>query len=286
MTRRDDNSSGRFDARPLPVTVLLYGLLLLCTAITLLPYAWMLSSSFKPTVEIFSGTAQLIPSHPILDNYINAMTRQPVARAIFNSILVAGIETFAVVITSVFTAYPFARLRFPGRDILFLLILGTMMIPSQVTMIPTFILMKWFGWIDTYQGLIVPRIMAPLGIFLMRQFLQSLPKELEEAARIDGCSRLKTLTHVLLPLTGPAVATLAIFTFTASWNEFFWPLLVVQSTEMWTIQLLIAQLKAAEVTDWGMVMAIVSLSVLPTVLIYVMLQRYFVKGIAMSGLKG
>ncbi len=286
MTKSAHHASGRFDARPWPATVLLYALLLLCTVITLLPYAWMLSSSFKPNVEIFSGTAQLIPTHPILDNYINAVTRQPVARAIFNSILVAGIETFAVVVTSVFTAYPFARLRFPGRDILFMLILGTMMIPSQVTMIPTFILMKWFGWIDSYQGLIVPRIMAPLGIFLMRQFLQSLPKELEEAARIDGCSRLKTLTHVLLPLTGPAVATLAIFTFTASWNEFFWPLLVVQSTEMWTIQLLIAQLKAAEATDWGMVMAIVSLSVLPTVLIYVMLQRYFVKGIAMSGLKG
>lgn len=286
MTQATRHAPGRFDARPWPATVLLYTLLLLCTAITLLPYAWMLSSSFKPTVEIFSGSAQLIPSHPILDNYINAVTRQPVARAIFNSIIVAGIETFAVVVTSVFTAYPFARLKFPGRDILFMLILGTMMIPSQVTMIPTFILMKWFGWIDSYQGLIVPRIMAPLGIFLMRQFLQSLPKELEEAARIDGCSRLKTLTHVLLPLTGPAVATLAIFTFTASWNEFFWPLLVVQSTEMWTIQLLIAQLKAAEATDWGMVMAIVSLSVLPTVLIYVMLQRYFVKGIAISGLKG
>lgn len=286
MTKSTLYTPGRLDARPWPATVLLYGLLLLCTVITLLPFAWMLSSSFKPTVEIFSGTAQLIPANPILDNYVNAVTRQPVARAIFNSILVAGIETFAVVVTSVFTAYPFARLRFPGRDILFMLILGTMMIPSQVTMIPTFILMKWFGWIDSYQGLIVPRIMAPLGIFLMRQFLQSLPKELEEAARIDGCSRLTTLTHVLLPLTGPAVATLAIFTFTASWNEFFWPLLVVQSTEMWTIQLLIAQLKAAEVTDWGMVMAIVSLSVLPTVLIYVVLQRYFVKGIAMSGLKG
>jgi len=286
MTKSTLHTPGRLDERPWPATVLLYALLLLCTVITLLPFAWMLSSSFKPTVEIFSGTAQLIPANPILDNYINAVTRQPVARAIFNSILVAGIETFAVVVTSVFTAYPFARLRFPGRDILFMLILGTMMIPSQVTMIPTFILMKWFGWIDSYQGLIVPRIMAPLGIFLMRQFLQSLPKELEEAARIDGCSRLTTLTHVLLPLTGPAVATLAIFTFTASWNEFFWPLLVVQSTEMWTIQLLIAQLKAAEVTDWGMVMAIVSLSVLPTVLIYVVLQRYFVKGIAMSGLKG
>ena len=278
--------SGRFGEHALPVSVLLYALLLLGVAITLLPYAWMLSSSFKPTVEIFSGSAQLIPTHPILDNYVNALTRQPVGRAILNSIIVAGVETLAVVVTSVLTAYPFARLRFPGRDVIFMLILGTMMIPSQVTMIPTFILMKWFGWIDTYQGLIVPRVMAPLGIFLMRQFLLSLPRELEEAARIDGCSRLKILTLVLLPLTGPALATLAIFTFTASWNEFFWPLLVVQSTEMWTIQLLIAQLKAAEVTDWGMVMAIVSLSVLPTVVIYVMLQRYFVKGIAMSGLKG
>jgi multiple sugar transport system permease protein len=161
-----------------------------------------------------------------------------------------------------------------------------MMIPSQVTMIPAFILIKWLGWIDTYQGLIVPRIMTPLGIFLMRQFLQTLPRELEEAARIDGCSRMQTLLRVLVPLTGPAVATLAIFTFTASWNEFFWPLLVVQSTEMWTLQILIASMKQAEVVDWGVVMAVVTMSVLPTTAIYVLLQRYFVKGIAMSGLKG
>jgi multiple sugar transport system permease protein len=198
----------------------------------------------------------------------------------------AGVETLAVVVTSILTAYPFARLRFPGRDILFLAILGTMMIPSQVTMIPAFILIKWLGWIDTYQGLIVPRIMTPLGIFLMRQFLQTLPRELEEAARIDGCSRMQTLLRVLVPLTGPAVATLAIFTFTASWNEFFWPLLVVQSTEMWTLQILIASMKQAEVVDWGVVMAVVTMSVLPTTAIYVLLQRYFVKGIAMSGLKG
>ena len=286
MSRRAPVASGRLDAYPLPLSVLLYGLLIVCAVITLLPYAWMLSSSFKPNMEIFSASVQFIPANPILDNYVNAVTRQPIGRAILNSIIVAGAETFAVVVTSVFVAYPFARLRFPGRDVIFLLILGTMMIPSQVTMIPTFILMKWLGWIDTYQGLIVPRVMAPLGIFLMRQFLLTLPRELEEAARIDGCSRLQTLLLVLLPLMGPAVATLAIFTFTASWNEFFWPLIVVQTTEMWTIQLLIASLKQAEVADWGMIMAIVTLSVLPTVAIYVMLQKYFVKGIAMSGLKG
>ena len=271
---------------PLPVSVLLYGMLLLGTVVTLLPYAWMLSSSFKPNVEIFSATVQLIPSQPILGNYTEAIARQPVGRAILNSLIVAGVETVVVVLTSVFTAYPFARLRFPGRDVLFLLILGTMMIPSQATMIPSFILIKWLGWVDTYQGLIVPRVMAPLGIFLMRQFLQTLPRELEEAARIDGCGRLQALRLVLLPLMGPAMATLAIFTFTASWNEFFWPLIVVQSNEMRTIQLLVAAMKQAEVADWGVIMAVVTLSVVPTVAIYVMLQRYFVKGIAMSGLKG
>ena len=282
--RSDTHASGFGTRHSLPVSVLLVGLLLLGVAITLLPYAWMLASSFKPTLEIFSAT--LSPAHPSLDNYTAAIARQPVGRALLNSVIMAGAETLAVVVTSVITAYPFARLNFRGRDVLFMLILGTMMIPNQVTMIPTFILMKWLGWIDTYQGLIVPRVMAPLGIFLMRQFLQTLPKELEEAARIDGCSRLQTLLLVLLPLMGPAVATLAIFTFTASWNEFFWPLIVVQTTEMWTIQLLIASLKQAEVADWGMIMAIVTLSVLPTVAIYVMLQKYFVKGIAMSGLKG
>jgi multiple sugar transport system permease protein len=251
-----------------------------------MPYAWMVSSSFKTNIAIFSAQVDLIPDEPIIDNYIEAVTRHPVGRALANSLIMAGVETLAVVVTSILTAYPFARLRFPGRDILFLAILGTMMIPSQVTMIPAFILIKWLGWIDTYQGLIVPRIMTPLGIFLMRQFLQTLPRELEEAARIDGCSRMQTLLRVLVPLTGPAVATLAIFTFTASWNEFFWPLLVVQSTEMWTLQILIASMKQAEVVDWGVVMAVVTMSVLPTTAIYVLLQRYFVKGIAMSGLKG
>jgi len=264
----------------------LHGLLLLGALVTLLPYLWMISSSFKPNTEIFSATLEFIPREPILENYRTAVTKEPTLRAILNSCIMAGGETLAVVLTSIFTAYPFARLRFRGRDALFLLVLGTMMIPSQVTMIPTFILMRWLGWIDTYQGLIVPRMVTPLGIFLMRQFLLTLPRELEEAARIDGCGRLRTLLQVLVPHLGPAVATLAIFTFTASWNEFFWPLIVVQSSEMRTIQLLIAAIKQAEAVDWGVVMAVVTLSVFPTVLIYLMLQRYFVKGIAMTGLKG
>jgi multiple sugar transport system permease protein len=264
----------------------LHALLLIGAVITLVPYVWMVSSSFKPNMEIFSTALELIPAHPILGNYVTALTREPTLRAIGNSLIMAGGETLAVVVTSILTAYPFARLRFRGRDTVFLMVLGTMMIPSQVTMIPTFILMRWLGWIDTYQGLIIPRIVTPLGIFLMRQFLLTLPRELEEAARIDGCGRLRTLLQVLVPHLGPAVATLAIFTFTASWNEFFWPLIVVQSSEMRTIQLLIAAIKQAEAVDWGVVMAIVTLSVFPTVVIYLVLQRYFVKGIVMSGLKG
>lgn len=266
--------------------LVLHALLLVGVGLTLAPYAWMVSSSFKPHTEIFSATLELIPRRPILDNYVVAVTREPTLRAIGNSLVMAGAETLAVVVTSVLTAYPFARLRFRGRDVVFLLVLGTMMIPAQVTMVPTFILLRWLGWIDSYQGLIVPRIVTPIGIFLIRQFLLTLPRELEEAARIDGCGRLGTLTRVLLPHLGPAVATLAIFTFTASWNEFFWPLIVVQSSEMRTIQLLIAALKQTEAVEWGVVMAVVTLSVLPTVAIYLTLQRYFQRGIVMSGLKG
>jgi multiple sugar transport system permease protein len=268
------------------ISVLLHGMLIVAAVLTLLPYVWMVSSSFKANSDIFSASIQLIPAHPILGNYVAALTREPTLRAILNSMVMAGGETIAVVITSMFTAYPFARLRFRGRDTVFLMVLGAMMIPSQVTMIPTFILMKWLGWIDTYQGLIVPRAVTPLGIFLMRQFLLTLPRELEEAALIDGCGRLRILLQICLPHLGPAAATLAIFTFTTSWNEFFWPLIVVQSEGMQTIQLLIAAMKQAEVSDWGVIMAIITLSVFPTVAMYLMLQRYFVKGVAMSGIKG
>ena len=284
--RSETESGGPPNRSRAGLTILLHGLLAFGAVLTLLPYVWMVSSSFKPNVEIYSATIQFIPRRPIVENYVRAVTHEPVGRAILNSLIMTGGETLAVVITSVFTAYPFARLLFRGRDAIFLLVLGTMMVPTQVTMIPTFILMRWLGWIDTYQGLIVPRIVTPLGIFLMRQFLLTLPRELEEAARIDGCGRLRTLMQVLLPHLGPATATLAIFTFTASWNEFFWPLIVVQSSEMRTIQLLIAALKQAEAVDWGVIMAIVTLSVIPTVVIYLALQRFFVKGIVMSGLKG
>jgi multiple sugar transport system permease protein len=266
--------------------LLLHAMLLVALAATMLPYVWMVSSSLKPGSDIVSATIDLIPRHPTFDNYLSACRDGLVGPAIWNSVIMAGGETIAVVVTSIVTAYPFARLRFRGRDALFLVVLGSMMIPSQVTMIPTFILMRWIGWVDTYQGLIVPRAVTPVGIFLMRQFMLSLPKELEEAALIDGCGRLRIIAQILLPHLGPAAATLAIFTFTTSWNEFFWPLIVVQSQEMQTIQLVIAAMKQAETVDWGVIMAVVTVSVFPTIVVYLLLQRYFTRGIAMTGMKG
>ncbi|MDA8219416.1 MAG: carbohydrate ABC transporter permease, partial [Dehalococcoidales bacterium] len=171
-------------------------------------------------------------------------------------------------------------------DIIFLIVLGTMMIPTQVTMIPSFIIIKWIGWIDTYQGLIVPRAVRAFGVFLMRQFFMSIPYELEEAGRIDGCNRPRLLVQIMLPLTGPALATLAIFSFTNSWNEFFWPLIVTTTESVKTIQVALATMRGGEVVEWGVLMATVTLSALPTLVVYLALQRYFTKGIVMSGIKG
>jgi multiple sugar transport system permease protein len=194
-------------------------------------------------------------------------------------------ETLGVLVTSVLAGYSFGRLKFWGRDVLFLLVLGTMMIPSQVTLIPSFIIMKWFGWLNTYQGLIVPRIVTGFGVFLMRQFFLSIPREIEDAARIDGCGRFGVLMRVLLPLVTPALATLAIFTFNNSWNEFFWPLIIASTGDMRTIQVAISSFRGED-TNWGVIMAAVTLAALPVMVVYLVLQRYFVKGIVMSGLKG
>ncbi len=260
--------------------------LIIGTVLSLLPYVWMVFASFKDNNEIFSATIRFLPEQWRFENYVLAWTREPVARGILNSFIMAAGETAGNMVFAVLTAYAFARLRFRGRDFVFLLVLGTMMIPTQVTMIPQFILMRWLGWVNTYQGLIVPRMLTAFAIFLMRQFFLTIPFELEEAARIDGCGRLRCLISVLLPLTGPALATLAIFTFTQSWNEFFWPLIVVSSPEMRTIQLVISALRGQEMIEWGVLLAAVTISAIPTGILYVALQRYFVQGIVMSGIKG
>lgn len=183
-------------------------------------------------------------------------------------------------------AYAFARMQFRGRDILFLLYLGTLMIPGQVTIVPLFILMKYLNWVDTYQALILPGSFTAFGTFLLRQFFLSIPFELEDAARIDGCSRFGMYWRIILPLSGPALATLAIFTFIQQWNNFLWPLIVTNSDSMKTLPLGIAMFQTQNGTQWHLMMAASAIAIVPTLILFIFAQKYFVKGITLSGMGG
>jgi multiple sugar transport system permease protein len=189
------------------------------------------------------------------------------------------------IVTCSLAAYAFARLQFRGRDILFYLFLGTMMIPGQVTMIPSFLMLHWLGWIDSYAALIVPGLASAFGTFLLRQFFLSIPRDLEDAASIDGCSRFGVLWRIILPLSRPALATLAVFTFMGVFNDFLWALVVVSSEEMKTVQLGLAIFRDRYQTDWGQLMAASVTATLPILLVFFFAQKYFIRGITLSGLK-
>lgn len=263
----------------------IYGVLLVAAIVVLFPYIWMVSSSLKPESEIFTREIQLLPRSVQWKNYLRVWGDYPLGQWLLNSIIVASVETLCVVLTSILAGYAFSRLHFWGRDVLFYIYLGTMMIPIQVTLIPSFLIIKHFGLINTYQGLFLPHIAAPFGVFLMRQFFFSIPSELEDAARMDGCNWLRVLVQVVLPLTLPAISSLAIFAFTFSWNAFLWPLVVTNTKEMFTIQIGLASMKG-EIMAWDSLMAATVLSALPILVVYLTFQRYFVKGIATTGLKG
>ena len=211
---------------------LLYVLLILASLVVLLPYLWMISSSLKPSGEIFTPVPHLIPRNPRWQNYADVLRNYQVGQWLVNSMIVSSLETAGVVSTSILAGYAFGRLRFWGRDTVFFMYLGAMMIPIQVTVIPSFLIVRWLGWIDSYEGLVIPKLCAFFGVFLMRQFFLNFPAELEEAAFIDGSSRWRALWQIVLPLSTPALAALAIFSFTSAWNDFLWPLVVINSEEI------------------------------------------------------
>lgn len=267
----------------------LYVVLGIGAVIIVLPYLWMLSKSFTPEGEIFTRTLRFLPEHLTLDNYAAVLEQRLLGRNFLNSLVVSGIQTSFVIATSVLAGYAFARLQFPGKQVLFAFILGVMMIPWPVTLIPSFLIVRRLGWVNTYQGIVAPHAVMSFGIFLMRQFFLSIPKELEEAGFIDGCSRLRSLVQIVIPLSVPAVATLAIFAFTNSWNDFMWPMITTTKREMQTIQVALAVLRSsggAATEPWGQVMAVAALASAPTLVVYLAFQRYFQKGIVMTGLKG
>jgi multiple sugar transport system permease protein len=223
---------------------------------------------------------------PVWENYSKAWNAQPFGRFYLNSIFVAVCTTAGQILTCSLAAYAFSRLNFPGRDKLFFAYLATMMIPGSVTMIPVFILLKNIGWIDTYKALIIPGIFSAYGTFMLRQFFMSLPTDLEDAAKIDGCGFFSIYWRIVLPLSKPALATLITFTFMGSWQSFMWPLIVINSTDKKTLPVGLAAFQGLYTTDWTLLMAGSIIVLLPVIIVFVFNQRFFVEGIKLTGIKG
>ena len=265
----------------------LLALFLIPTALLmLLPFIWMLSTSFKLAGAVFEYPPTWLPKPLVWQNYPQVTEILPFARFFLNSLVVALSVTALQLLTCSLAAYAFARLRFPGRDALFLGYLGTLMIPGQVVIIPNFILLRMLGWIDTYQALILPAAFSAFGTFLLRQYFLTIPRELEDAAVVDGASYWQIYSRIILPLSGPALSALAIFTFLAQWNSFLYPLVVTNSTEMSTLTVGLRTLQGQYNTAWTLLMAGSVIALVPVLLVFVFAQRYFIKGIAMTGLGG
>ncbi|MFA5858645.1 MAG: carbohydrate ABC transporter permease [Elusimicrobiota bacterium] len=284
MTAKDIRFKKNF--RQTVFALLYYSILSGLAVVMVIPFVWMFSTSLKDAGAVFTFPPQWIPNPVVFRNYVDAWNSVPFGRFYLNSIIVAVSVTAGQLFTASLAAYAFARLQFPGRDKLFLAYLATMMIPGQVTMIPVFILLRTLGWIDTYQGLILPHIFTTYGTFMLRQFFLTIPKELEEAATIDGCGPFRIYWQIILPLCKPALATLGTFIFLGSWNDFMWPLIVTNSMEMKTLTVGLASFQGLYNTEWTLLMAASMIVLAPVLIVYIFNQRFFVQGIAMTGLKG
>lgn len=252
----------------------------------LFPFLWMLSTSLKEPSQVFTASLGIIPSPVIFNNYIEAWNAIPFGRFYLNSIYIALAVTAGQLVTSSMAAYAFSRLRFPGRDKLFFAYLATMMIPGMVTTIPVFILIKQLDWLNTYKALIIPCIFTAYGTFMLRQFFMTLPSELEDAAKIDGCSLWRIYWQIILPLSKPALATLGTFTFLGNWQSFVWPLIVTSTEEMKTLPVGLSYFQDMYSTNWTLLMAGSVIVLVPALVVFIFNQRFITKGIALSGLKG
>ncbi len=277
MSRRQDGPVTRW----LIVIVLAAGAVLMVA-----PFLWMLSTSLKDNIGIFAYPPQIVPPQPQWSNYPELLATLPITRFFLNSVIVAVSVTVLQLIVTAMAAYAFARLRFPGRDLLFFAYLATLMIHTQVTLIPRFLLMRELGWINTYFALIIPFIFSSFGVFLLRQYFLTLPRELEEAARIDGASYFQTFWRVLLPLARPALPALAILAFIAQWNSFLWPLIVTTGPQMSTLTVGLNILKGQYNTVWNLLMAGSVLATMPILIVFLIGNRYFISGITTGGFGG
>lgn len=267
-----------------------YLLLAAGAVIMVAPFLWMVSTSLKEPGTVFSyhkeWWKEWIPTTFVWKNYVDAWRVVPFGKFYLNTIFVTVCITFGQVMTSAFAAYSFARLKFPGRDNIFFGYLATMMVPGAVTMIPVFILLRMFGWIDTYKAMILPAIFTAYGTFMLRQFFLTLPKDLEDAAKIDGCSYWGIFWRIIIPLSKPALATLTTFTFMGSWVSFMWPLIVMNTHSKFTLPIGLAYFQSLHGTDWTLLMAGSVMMILPILIVFLVNQRFFVEGIKLTGIKG
>lgn len=264
----------------------LYLVLTLGLAAMVMPFVWMLLGAFKTNAEIRQHPTTFWPIDPTLDNFAQLFGRLDFAAYFTNSAVVAIAVTLGNIVFCSMVGYALAKLEFRGKKLLFALVLGTLMVPGVVTFVPLFVLTANLGLVNTYPGLILPFLITPLGVFLMRQFMLGLPDELIEAARIDGASEWRIFLRVIMPLCGPAVATLTILTFLGSWNNFLWPLVVATSEQMYTLPVALALYSVSQnAAQYGLMMAGAVVVVVPVLIVFVALQRYFVQGIALTGIK-
>lgn len=263
----------------------LYAALTAVALCALFPVLWALSGSLKEAAEVTEPI--LLPAHPHWSNYVDVFVRMPFWRMFFNTVLYAGCVTAGQVFFCSLAGYAFARLQFKGRDTLFVLYLGTLMVPLTVTVIPQFIIMRVFGWTDTIWAMIIPGLFgSAFGTYLMRQFFRTLPTDLEEAAILDGCSPWQVYWRILLPHARPAVMVLAVLTWVNVWNDFLWPLLMIQRKEIATLTLGLVWMQGQYVSDWPVLMAASIVILVPLIFVYAIAQRSFVSGIAMTGFGG
>lgn len=274
----------------LPITVkgvLTYGILLAIAIAMLIPLLWLTSTALKdPTENIFQFPPQLFPQRPTLENFVRVWQSQPFGQYFLNSLFVAGLTVTLNVFFCSLAAYPLARLNFVGKDWIFTAIISTIMIPFQIVMIPLYILTVQLGLKNSYLGVIFPAIASAFGIFLLRQAFMGVPKEMEEAARMDGCSELGIWWNVMLPSVRPALVTLTIFVFIGAWSDFLWPLLVLDDPNYYTLPLGVAKLAGTFSLDWRLVAAGSIISIAPILLFFLLMQRYIVPSEAGSGVKG
>ena len=267
-------------------------ILIICALAMVMPYVWMITTSLKSQSQMLTYPQQWIPTEFVWQNYARAWQAAPFAKYFFNSIVVALAVTLGDLITGALAAYAFARIKFPGRDAFFALYLASMMIPHQMTIIPSYLVLSKFGemnkafGLDTYFALIAPFLASAFGVFLLRQSFLQIPNELEDAATLDGCGRLGFLWRIVVPLSRPGLATLALFAFMGNWNGYLWPLIVTNTNEMRTVQIGLRYFVGQEgASQWGLLMAAAVFVSLPVVILYLIVQKQFVQGIAATGIK-